>query len=213
LLERGKPEKRDHYFTVLHKETDRLANLIQGVLDISNLDDWPRLETNPFTEVAAFMVDFTRVVASKGQSRNRMVVVQPSAVTLNRLPAIRIPGRHLEKALINIIDNALLYSDEAGEISLDFGLGQAPSQAMVWFRVKDEGPGIPEDERPRLFDRFFRGRQALEKGRPGTGLGLALARESIERYGGYIEVESGRNYTCFTVWVPLAPVSGANDQA
>ena len=69
--------------------------------------------------------------------------------------------------------------------------------------MADSGPGIPPDEIPRLFERFFRGRVPDGPGTPGVGLGLAICRAVVEARGGRITVESGTN-TVFTVHLPLA---------
>jgi signal transduction histidine kinase len=73
--------------------------------------------------------------------------------------------------------------------------------------VSDNGPGIPSAEIPRVFERFFRGRVSLETGTPGTGLGLATAKEIVDRHDGRLTVSSegvkGKG-TTFTMWLPAA---------
>lgn len=77
--------------------------------------------------------------------------------------------------------------------------------------VSDSGPGIPPDEQPHIFERFFRGRVGRESGVPGTGLGLANARQIAQWHGGWIEVTStgtpGQGAT-FTLWLPLQEQEG-----
>ncbi|MGD1993044.1 MAG: sensor histidine kinase, partial [Anaerolineae bacterium] len=71
--------------------------------------------------------------------------------------------------------------------------------------VADTGLGIPEDELPRVFERFFRGKQPQEMQRPGTGLGLAIVKETVDQHGGDVTVESAPGEgTTFTVWLLLA---------
>jgi signal transduction histidine kinase len=82
-------------------------------------------------------------------------------------------------------------------------------QGRHWagFSVVDTGPGIPPEEQPHLFERFFRGKAGRESGAPGTGLGLPIAREIVERHHGTIEVLSNStpgSGATFTVWLPVA---------
>jgi signal transduction histidine kinase len=108
---------------------------------------------------------------------------------------------YLRQAVINLIDNAIKYS-EAGDVvtvSLEEKAGKAE------FSVKDQGIGISDAEQQRLFTEFFRGAEAQEHAHEGTGLGLVLVKHIVEEFGGEIKVksEAGKGST-FTVVLPLA---------
>jgi two-component system sensor histidine kinase MprB len=91
------------------------------------------------------------------------------------------PGR-LGRAVNNLLDNALKYSPPDAPVEVQLSGGE--------LTVRDYGPGISEDDRPHVFDRFYRGAQARE--RPGSGLGLAIVRQVVEQHGGSVSVESTR---------------------
>jgi two-component system sensor histidine kinase BaeS len=90
-------------------------------------------------------------------------------------------------------------------VQVSTGKKKADGQTWVTVTVKDTGIGIPEEELPHIFERFFRGEEPQEEQIPGTGLGLAIVKEVIELHGGRVTVESemGAGST-FTVWLPLA---------
>ena len=83
--------------------------------------------------------------------------------------------------------------------------GNFQEKNWVGFSVEDTGPGIGEDERDRLFERFFRGKASRSSGTPGTGLGLAIVKQVLDRHGGKIEVpvSSPGKGAIFQVWLPL----------
>jgi signal transduction histidine kinase len=121
------------------------------------------------------------------------------------LPPVAVNHDHLEMLLANLIANAVTYTPAGGRVVVRAGTGELNDASMAWVRVTDDGPGIAAEELPHLFDRFYRGSAALASGAPGTGLGLAVCKEIVTRYGGEITVESepGRE-TCFTAWLPVA---------
>jgi signal transduction histidine kinase len=107
----------------------------------------------------------------------------------------------LEQMLENLVSNAIKYTPAGGEVALSVGRA-GPDRVRI--EVRDTGIGIPEEERSRLFQEFFRGAKAREIEEVGTGLGLAIVRQIVDRHGGRIQVESkeGRG-TTFAVELPL----------
>lgn len=96
------------------------------------------------------------------------------------------PAR-LEKILGNLLSNALKFTPPGGTVTLRLDADEAAARISV----RDTGPGIPPEELPRVFDRFYRGERSSEQAYPGTGIGLALVRELVHLHGGTVEVESG----------------------
>ena len=108
--------------------------------------------------------------------------------------------RQIEQAVVNLIENAVKYTD-AGRI--DAAVKQTGDEAQLI--VKDTGIGIPEDAIPHLFERFYRVDKARSRGTGGTGLGLAIVERIITLHGGFITVESELGHgSTFTVHLPLA---------
>jgi PAS domain S-box-containing protein len=206
LLEKGKPEKFPRYFSVLHFETDRLARLIQDLLDISRLDAEGPPNPNAATNFNEFWQKFWPPIIEQAAWENRTIeTIFPDDVRTDS-PIIFMEAYQLEKVMSRLIENALAYSDKDSKIQIIVAWGE---QRMLEIMVCDEGMGVPEAERPFIFDRFFRGAQAIESGLPGNGLGLAIVKELLVRYGGDIFLESEvRNGCCFTLHLPLKNQNG-----
>src|SRR5262249_39349330 len=102
----------------------------------------------------------------------------------------------------NVLDNAMKFSTSRGTI--DVNIAHAPSEVCV--TVADTGPGIPSDELPRVFERFFRGKSPRAMGAWGLGLGLAIAHTLVERQHGAIDIDSKPGSgTTVTIRLPVAP--------
>jgi signal transduction histidine kinase len=114
------------------------------------------------------------------------------------------PGR-LERMLGNLVNNAVKYSPEGGEVTV--GVAAEPSESPAWavLTVRDRGVGIPGADLPRVFERFYRASNVATE-ISGTGIGLTTVRQIVEQHGGRIGVESeeGRG-TTWTVRLPLQP--------
>jgi len=114
------------------------------------------------------------------------------------IPAISADPKSLERAIIAILDNAIKFSPEGGDVIIDVG----HADSHVWVTVTDHGVGIPHEMMPRIFERFFHMDQVGVHMFRGLGLGLSIARQVIEQHGGMIEVKStlGKGST-FTIWL------------
>lgn len=203
LLERGKPEKKPHYFQVLHQETDRLARLIEHLLDMSRLD--AEFEIDPQVTTAVKQIwqklqgDFTELA----HQRDVTLYWDEPADSYLIMPRLQMAERHVEKILWQLLDNALAYTQPGGTVLVSVGMETKNDKDMIWFRIKDTGAGIAEADKPFIFDRFYRGELAREGNVPGTGLGLAIVQRIVDRYDGRIEWDSQPGQgTWFTVWLP-----------
>jgi signal transduction histidine kinase len=109
----------------------------------------------------------------------------------------------LKQVLLNLISNAIKYTPSGGDVVV--GLGKADNQAHL--TVSDTGPGIPEEDRPYIFDRFYRGEKSRTRSKDGKGfgLGLSIAYWIVRNHGGHIDVTANQpKGTIFSVWLPLA---------
>ena len=107
---------------------------------------------------------------------------------------------HLSQILGNLIENAVKYSGDDVEICVDYGVRD---DGKVYLSVSDTGNGISEGECRHLFDKFYRGKMAVEGGQPGMGLGLSYVKLLVEAHGGTVSVESKEGEgSCFTVKIP-----------
>jgi heavy metal sensor kinase len=181
-LRRGKDSAglRDAIGSML-EETDRLTQLVDNLLTLTRTDaSSSALGTAPAVDVAELAsrtVEMLRVLAEEKQ---QSLVVAPAPELLARCdPAL------IRQAMLNLIDNAIKYTPQGGSIRLRV-LGGTGGTVEV--EVQDTGPGIAHSVQTRIFERFFRAESASV--RSGAGLGLAIAKQAVERHGGRIDVRS-----------------------
>jgi signal transduction histidine kinase len=185
--------QRESFLALIGDETSRLAELVGDVLDTS------RIEAGTFS-YRFEEVDLARVVdeavEAAALAQQEVPVV---ASVVGRIPAIRGDRARLRQVLGNLIDNAVKYSPEGGEVRVS----AAAANGAVRIAVRDAGPGIPRDQQARIFEKF--GRAEVEGGlKPGTGLGLFIARSIAEAHGGSLNVTSGAEPgSTFTLTLPL----------
>jgi PAS domain S-box-containing protein len=192
-------QRRSEYVSILKRESERLGRLIEDLLTLSRiergvlpLDFQPHALDPLIAEVVA---------AHEARARTKGVHL---AHELNpTLPVVLVSREQIAQVFTNLVGNAIAYTPAGGQISLCSEIWIQDGQAKVAVRVRNDGPPIPAEDLPRIFERFFRGRTAQQTGEPGTGLGLSISREIVERHGGRIEVTSTRaEGTVFTVWLP-----------
>ncbi|MCK4472613.1 MAG: GAF domain-containing protein, partial [Anaerolineae bacterium] len=201
LLERGKPEKRMRYLEVLQQESTRLENLIENLLDLSRLDAGRALIIPRPVALQDLLENLVEIHRQTAAAKDLHLETQfPPTV-----PPANGDRNQIIQVLSNLIANAISYTPSGGEIAVRLGTAEAEGCPYVTITVADSGIGIPPDELPHIFDRFFRGEQTQVLTVPGTGLGLAIVKEIVELHQGRIEVESelGQGST-FTVWLPAA---------
>ena len=202
LLERGKPEKRDRYMLVMNQEVDRLARLLQDLLDLSRLEAAPLPSYLPPIDLVAVMEQHFAVFSAKAQTNQIDYAMKLPDIPLQ----VKITTNHAGQLLTNLIGNALTYTPENGRVTVRANRERKENAEFICIRVEDNGAGIEPEDLPHVLERFYRGKGKHGSNIPGTGLGLAICNEIAERYGGVISVESvlGEG-TSVTVWLPIAP--------
>ena len=178
------PEQQRDLLTTVLEETDRLNRLVGNIMDLARVRAGA---LKPAREPAAIDEMVQAVIVRMRPQRSEV------RVRLNLrsdLPDVFVDPVQVDQVLTNLLENAALHSPPGGEVQLS----AAPFRDNVQVRIADRGPGIPVDERERVFDAFYRGDSAPE--RPGSGLGLAIARAIVIAHGGRI-------------WVEGAPAGGA----
>lgn len=176
---------------IIEEETDRLSQLVTEAVKMAELDAGKvRLQREP---VSAEMLLMATVETFEGRGAERFLV---STTTEASLPVDR---ELMTLALRQVLDNALKYSDPDSVIACK----AVETGEEVQLRVEDEGPGVPERDRQRIFEKFYR-RASTRDQVPGTGLGLHIAREITRMHGGDLWVESGTSQgAAFCFRVPL----------
>lgn len=203
LLEDGRPEKQEHYLTTLDRESALLQSLIEDLLDLSQLDlgqTRARLQPINLAElVGPLALDRRKLLEQRGLELRVDLAGGATVVSAD--------GRLLTQVLSRLLTNAMTYTPAPGRITVSLAIRpDANGRPNAVCAVSDTGPGITEEDRAHLFERFYRGYAAALSRAPGTGLGLAICDEIVRRHGGHIEVESvlGQGST-FAVWLPLLP--------
>jgi signal transduction histidine kinase len=173
-----------------------MTRLINDLTDLVNLRAGRPLMLN---REQVDLVMLTRDVAREQQTAlGRAITLE---VETPSLPA-SVDVTRMERVLVNLLSNAAKYSPEGGDITLRLSQeGEAGADVAV-LSVTDRGIGIPEDEIPRVFDRFYRASNI--GGIAGTGVGLASAAQIVQQHGGSIDVVSGEGRgSTFTVRIPV----------
>jgi PAS domain S-box-containing protein len=176
-------DKAGEHLDVLERETNRLHGIIEDVLYLSNLDqEEVALDLAP-VDLNRLANRFVRDRRSLAEERGLNLSFRPQT----DLPTILGDAVLLERVLGILVSNAFSYTPDGGKIEVRTHARQSDGKQWAGISVVDDGPGIPADEQPRLFERFFRGRASLQTGTPGSGLGLATASEIARRHAGEIE--------------------------
>jgi len=180
-----------------------LVRLLNDLLDLAR-SDAGRLSIRPQpTEVAPLIDDVVRTMRAQTEAGNQSLTehVPPG------LPSISVEPDRIRQILVNLLTNAHEYSPEGASI----GVSARTLGDEVEISVTDNGPGIPEEQLGRIFDRFTRGDAGLTQRVGGTGLGLAISKSLVELHGGSIAAEStvGQGST-FRVRLPIAAAPAAD---
>jgi two-component system phosphate regulon sensor histidine kinase PhoR len=171
---------RERFISLIVEESDRLGRVVNQILLANQLDvGRVDLETEPFD--AGELLD--RVAEATRTHAPPHISIEVAA---DEVPLVAADKDRTRQIVVNLVENAVKYSPDGGTIEL----GVRESDGMIAFRVLDEGMGIPVNEHPRIFEKFYRLDPDMTRGIGGTGLGLYICSELVERMGGRIWVES-----------------------
>jgi signal transduction histidine kinase len=199
------PVLRPQFLTSLERLVDRQTSLLRDLLDISRLDGG--LEDDWHDDVNIVQVINDAVEQLRPQANKKEVELLNNDGLEDKPESATIRGNslQLQRAIVNILTNAVNYTPAAGTVAVSARLADTDRVAI---KVHDNGVGIDSSDLPHIFERFYRADKARTRASGGTGLGLAITREIVARHHGTIEVESvfGRGST-FTIFLPASPKS------
>ena len=190
------PEKREQYLDIVLDESDRMAELVGRLLELSRLESGASLNREA--------VDLTALVREVWAPLTLQLEQKEITLALE-LEEIRTEGdrARLKEAVENLASNALRHCAQGGKIQVR--LERQGSQACL--SVYNDGSAVPAEDLPHLFEPFYRGDKSRGRDSGGTGLGLAIVRAAVLAHGGECSAENREGGVCFRIWLPLA---GAN---
>ena len=179
----------------IDQEAGRLTRLVGGLLLLAQAESGKLALSMKQVELDLLLTEVFQEMSILAGSRVR--------VHLNEIDQVYVTGDRdrLKQVFINLVANAIQYTPQGGEVFLS--LERIGEQARIICR--DTGPGIPAEDLPHIFERFYRAEKSRTRGRTtGFGLGLSIANWIVERHGGRIEVDSKEGKgTTFAIWLPL----------
>ena len=181
LLTRSLDEKtKEEFLTFIHEESIHLARLVNNLLDIS------RIEAKGEFEIERNHVQLLEIIQKNihffmhSTDTHRFITKFE-----NNIPPVWIDPEKISQVIKNLLDNAIKYS-KGGDITCCV----YKKDGCIWVSIEDQGIGIPKEDLPYIFDKFYRGSRPDIVNMRGTGLGLSISKQIVEAHGGEIKVES-----------------------
>ena len=190
------PEKKNEYYGIIRKESERLSSLINNILDFSRIEagrkEYDFRETDIAELVRNTLDSYRYQIEQQGFALEEQIDAS--------IPAVKVDREAIARALVNLVNNALKYSDSEKFLCVRL----YRDQGVLKLEVSDRGIGIERNEQARIFEKFYRTCDPLVHNTKGSGLGLSLVRHITQAHGGDVEVESTPGSgSKFTVWLPL----------
>jgi len=189
-------ESKQEYYGIIYRESDRMSRLIANLLDFARLGRGVPQEQFERTNIG----DLVRTGLEAYQHQLRKDGFRIILQVDDTVPETYADANGISLAFFNLLDNSIKYSVERKELTIRV----SQSNGCVRLSVTDHGMGIPEKEREKIFEKFYRGENAIRRKIRGSGIGLSLIRQVAERHGGEVLVDSapGKGST-FTLQIPV----------
>ncbi|BCA55918.1 putative Phosphate regulon sensor histidine kinase PhoR [Nitrospira sp. KM1] len=185
------PQSRTNFLHIILKQSDRLNLILEDLLQLSKIESGQvHFKREPLQIDSLIERTFSMIKPLADKKQHQL-----QAVGMVGLPLFSGDQERLLQVLANLVDNAIKYTPEGGTITVaarpihNVGLPGHP-QDMIEISVADTGIGIPEQDRPRIFERFYRVDKARSRELGGTGLGLAIVKHIVEGHGGQVWAEA-----------------------
>ena len=174
------PAMEKKFLGVILNESDRMTHIVQDLLTLSRFDSGrDDLKLSWFSFEGAVQDLYNAVyMEAQRHSHTLDLSLEPG------LPQVRADRERIMQVMMNIVSNSIKYTPDGGRIHISAGR----KDQRVWMQVDDNGIGIPAEDRPRIFERFYRVDKARSRQSGGTGLGLSIAKEIVDRHEGVLEL-------------------------
>jgi signal transduction histidine kinase len=189
------PDEQKGFLDIIARHTQRMERLVRDLLRLARLDAGQETLAIVGCDARGLIDGVLTDVAPSASARSQQIVVSiaPEAQRIRADPA------KLHDALRNLVSNAITYSPEHSTITVS----TAQADGSVEISVTDEGPGIPDQDLDRVFERFYRVDKSRARDPGGTGLGLAIVKHLVELHGGHVRVENLPAHGAkFTIEIP-----------
>ncbi|HXH85467.1 MAG TPA: ATP-binding protein [Nitrospira sp.] len=207
LLDGGKddPDTSVRFLDIILKQSDRLNLILEDLLQLSKIESGQVQFKREPLHIGSVVERTIAMIKPLADKKHHRLIAQVSS----DLPLVNGDQERLVQVLANLVDNAIKYTPEGGQITVTarrIPIAEnrtEPQQDGIELSVTDTGIGIPEQDRPRVFERFYRVDKARSRELGGTGLGLAIVKHIVEGHGGQVWVEGNRpTGSRFVVWLP-----------
>ena len=194
------PEKQAQYMQIVSNEVKRLSRLVHSILNLSRIDSGEvKMNTVRF--------DLTDVVGTVLVSSEQRIEDKGLHITgMEECGKMEMFGDYdlMSQVLYNLLDNAIKFTNEGGDIDIRLHSGEG----RIYVKIRNTGAGIPADEMPRIFQKFYKSDRSRSLDKNGMGLGLYIVKSIIRLHGGEVAVRSVEGeFTEFSFWVPAASIS------
>lgn len=190
----GNKEKAEKYLHLCHEELERLGGMVEQILSLS-------LEKRKDIRLVIEMLSLNDLI-EKIIEQQKIKSARPFHVRISFCPeeiSLKADRIHLYSIISNLVDNAVKYADKESEIEIK----AEAADGNVRICIQDNGPGIPEEYLPHIFDKFYRLPSSRQSAVKGYGIGLFYVKTMVQKHGGTIAVESiPRKGTCFIITLP-----------
>lgn len=189
------PAVARNFLEIINNEGKRLANLIDDLLQLSKLEDRRTIIKKQPVDLTSVILNTINMFEVRASEKNIALTTEiPEDLPL-------VPGEQgfLAQVIINLVDNAIKYTLVGGKVEVKVTY----NKDEVKVAVSDTGIGIPQENLPRVFERFYRVDKARSREQGGTGLGLAISKHIVEAHGGKIMATSNQEGSTFSFTLPL----------
>ncbi len=197
LLESGLVRQGDEqsFYQKISREAAALVRMINDIILLSRLDEGKVKEAAEILDPQNICAEISKTLHDKAKNKDISINIHGS------LEKFTGNYRYFYEMIFNLTDNAIKYGKEHGHVTIN--LKEENSEKVIM--VKDDGPGIPQEDQQRIFERFYRVDKSHSRRNEGTGLGLSIVKRAAKFFGGDVSVNSqvGKG-TCFKVVIPAS---------
>jgi two-component system phosphate regulon sensor histidine kinase PhoR len=192
------PEKAERFLQIIAKHADRLNAIVEDLLSLSSLEEGRQTRKITFEEAPIYPVLNSVVSMSTIKAEEKEITVE---LNCDEGIKARINTVLLEQAILNLVDNAIKYSESKSQVRIE----AHKTDQIITIAVHDSGCGIAKEHQSRIFERFYVIDKSRSRKLGGTGLGLAIVKHIAEVHGGQVTIESSLGAgSTFTVYLPVS---------